>query len=134
MANEDGTNTNADKITQDDAAAAMMGSIIVRGNFESHVSTNGRVYTGGDFSMYNPYKAWTFNQAGANDGDSASVLDMDQERHNFPWNVRTPSPVPLSRGRRPMKAAPCSVARRRAVYGKYDDAASGKERTAYRAG
>ncbi|MCH9276445.1 Ig-like domain-containing protein [Bifidobacterium amazonense] len=91
VANEDGSD-NTKKITQDDPAAAMMGSIIVKsessntnGNFESHVSTNGRVYTEGDFSMYNPYVAWNFT-GNLFDGNSSSVLDMDQERHNFPWN------------------------------------------------
>lgn len=41
--------------TKDDPAAGMLGSILVpNGSFESHVSTNGRVWVGGDFSMYNP--------------------------------------------------------------------------------
>lgn len=126
VANEDGTNTNADKITQDDAAAAMMGSIIVRGNFESHVSTNGRVYTGGDFSMHNPYKAWTFNQAGANDGDSASVLDMDQERHNFPWNGSYTESCSAIAWQKADESGTLLGGTTWAVYGKYDDAASGK--------
>lgn len=126
VANEDGTNTNADKITQDDAAAAMMGSIIVKGNFESHVSTNGRVYTGGDFSMYNPYKAWTFNQAGANDGDSASVLDMDQERHNFPWNGSYTESCSAIAWQKADESGTLLGGTTWAVYGKYDDAASGK--------
>lgn len=69
----------------DDPAAAMLGSIYVpNGSFESHVTTNGRVYVGGDFMMYNPTKVKDFNQVGAGDGASASVIDMDQERHNFP--------------------------------------------------
>lgn len=43
------------KSTNDDPAAAMLGSILIpNGNFEDHVTTNGRVYVGGDFSMYNP--------------------------------------------------------------------------------
>ena len=68
--------------TDDDPAAAMLGSIVVpNGSFEDHVTTNGRVYVGGDFEMYNPTEAWKFNP----DGSSASVIDMDQERHNFPW-------------------------------------------------
>lgn len=76
----------SDKHTDDDPAAGMIGSILVsHGSFEDHVSTNGRVYVSGDYSMYNPTKAASFKQAGANDGDSASVIDMDQERHNFPW-------------------------------------------------
>lgn len=72
-----------EKWTDDDPAAAMLGSIIVpNGSFEDHVTTNGRVYVGGDFEMYNPTKAWHFDF----EGDSASVIDMDQERHNFPWS------------------------------------------------
>ena len=52
VANE-GTSDN--KLTTDDPAAAMLGSILVpNGSFESHVSTNGRVYVGQDFMMYNP--------------------------------------------------------------------------------
>ena len=40
------------KNTTDDPAAAMLGSILVpNGSFESHVSTNGRVYVGQDFMM-----------------------------------------------------------------------------------
>lgn len=71
------------KWTDDDPAAAMLGSIVVpNGSFEDHVITNGRVYVGGDFEMYNPTEAWKFNP----DGSSASVIDMDQERHNFPWS------------------------------------------------
>lgn len=78
--------------TDDDPAAAMMGSILVpNGNFESHVSTNGRVWVGGDFSMYNPTAAHYPDQPGNkfvnNAGQhSASVIDMDQERHNLPWS------------------------------------------------
>lgn len=76
-------NSNADgKWTDDDPAAAMLGSIVVpNGSFEDHVTTNGRVYVGEDFQMYNPTVAGKFNE-----GDSASVIDMDQERHNFPWS------------------------------------------------
>ncbi len=44
----------------DDPSAAWMGSVMVtgndfgaKGNFQSHVSTNGRVWTTGDFEMYN---------------------------------------------------------------------------------
>lgn len=71
------------KWTDDDPAAAMLGSIVVpNGSFEDHVATNGRVYVGGDFEMYNPTEAWKFNP----EGSSASVIDMDQERHNFPWS------------------------------------------------
>lgn len=79
--------TSDGKTTQDDPAAAVLGSILVpSGSFECHVTTNGRVYVGQDFSMYNPTKAASFDQSGARDGASASVIDMDQERHNFPWS------------------------------------------------
>lgn len=72
------------KWTDDDPAAAMLGSIVVpNGSFEDHVTTNGRVYVGDDFQMYNPTVAWNFGDI---EGYSASVIDMDQERHNFPWS------------------------------------------------
>ena len=65
----------------DDPSAAMLGSIVVpNGSFESHVTTNGRVYVGEDFMMHNPDTAAVDNQF-----QSASIIDMDQERHNFPW-------------------------------------------------
>ena len=73
------------KWTDDDPAAAMLGSILVpNGSFDDHVTTNGRVYVGEDFMMNNPNAAYDF---GNNlEGKSASVIDMDQERHNFPWS------------------------------------------------
>ena len=75
------------KKTDDDPAAAMLGSILVpRGNFEDHVTTNGRVYVGGDFSMYNPTAIPYVNNNGGWEGGTASVINMDQERHNLPWN------------------------------------------------
>lgn len=76
--------------TKDDPAAGMLGSILVpNGSFESHVSTNGRVWVGRNYAMYNP------DAVTGQDGSkfvnyersySASALDMDQERHNLPWN------------------------------------------------
>ena len=76
-----GTTTGA-KWTDDDPAAAMIGSILVpNGSFDDHVTTNGRVYVGVDFSMNSPKVAAAFGE-----GNSASVIDMDQERHNFPWS------------------------------------------------
>ena len=75
------------KETKDDPAAAMLGSILVpRGNFEDHVTTNGRVYVGGDFSMYNPTAIPYVNNNDGWEGRTASVINMDQERHNLPWN------------------------------------------------
>lgn len=75
------------KQTTDDPAAAMLGSILVPyGNFEDHVTTNGRVYVGGDFSMYNPTAIPYINNNDGWEGRTASVINMDQERHNLPWN------------------------------------------------
>ncbi|RYN14196.1 surface-anchored fimbrial subunit [Bifidobacterium animalis subsp. animalis] len=85
----------------DDPAAAMLGSIMVpKGTLESHVTTNGRVWVGGDFMMYNPtglerYAVPTWNAAESKHGDgswnfediSASLVCMDQERHNFIWSA-----------------------------------------------
>jgi choice-of-anchor A domain-containing protein/LPXTG-motif cell wall-anchored protein len=68
----------------DDPAAAMLGSIMVpKGSFDSHVTTNGRVWVGEDFMMNNPTGAAYFNKI---EGVTSSVLDMDQERHNLPWS------------------------------------------------
>lgn len=80
--------------TNDDPAAGMLGSILVpNGSFESHVSTDGRVWVGGSFAMYNPDAVGNTGQDGKfypfinyERSHSASALDMDQERHNLPWN------------------------------------------------
>lgn len=81
---------NFDITTNDDPAAGFLGSILVpNGSFESHVSTNGRVWVGKSFAMYNPTAVTnTSNQKFINyeRSYSASALDMDQERHNLPWN------------------------------------------------
>lgn len=79
----------------DDPSAAWMGSVMVTGNdsgaagnFQSHVSTNGRVWTTGDFEMYNKDVVTTGsgNFVNAEGKYSTSAVDMDQERHNLPWN------------------------------------------------
>lgn len=83
----------------DDPSAAWMGSILVpNGNLQSHVSTNGRVWVGGDFEMLNDE---TVKRVAGQSSDghavgsefvnesgekTTSILDMDQERHNLPWN------------------------------------------------
>lgn len=80
--------------TNDDPAAGMLGSILVpNGSFESHVSTNGRVWVGGSFAMYNHDAVGNTGQDGKfypfinyERSHSASALDMDQERHNLPWS------------------------------------------------
>lgn len=78
----------------DDPSAAWMGSIMVtgngsgaKGNFQSHVSTNGRVWTTGDFEMYNKDVVTTNigNFVNAEGKYSTSAVDMDQERHNLSW-------------------------------------------------
>lgn len=113
------------KWTDDDPAAAMLGSIVVpNGSFEDHVTTNGRVYVGGDFQMYNPTVAWNFRDI---EGDSASVIDMDQERHNFPWSGSyTPdgsaiawSKVDAADGKTPLSGSSW------AIYGSVEDAVAG---------
>lgn len=83
----------------DDPSAAWMGSILVpNGSLQSHVSTNGRVWVGGDFEMLNNETVKRVagqSMDGHNVGDefvnesgekTTSILDMDQERHNLPWN------------------------------------------------
>lgn len=82
----------------DDPSAAWMGSILVpNGNLQSHVSTNGRVWVGGNYEMLNnetvkktsgqstdhAVGAEFINESGEK---TTSILDMDQERHNLPWN------------------------------------------------
>ena len=83
----------------DDPSAAWMGSILVpNGSLQSHVSTNGRVWVGGDFEMLNNETVKRVegqSTDGHHVGDefvnesgekTTSILDMDQERHNLPWN------------------------------------------------
>lgn len=88
-----------DMHASDDPSAAWMGSILVpNGNLQSHVSTNGRVWVGGDFEMLNNETVKRVDGEstdGHKVGDefvnesgekTTSILDMDQERHNLPWN------------------------------------------------
>lgn len=90
VANESNSESDGNyqsKNTTDDPAATMLGSILVpNGSFESHVSTNGRVYVGQDFMMYNPTAIKYEKYDAGWEGKTASVLNMDQERHNLPWN------------------------------------------------
>lgn len=78
----------------DDPSAAWMGSVMVTGNdsgaagnFQSHVSTNGRVWTTGNFEMYNKDVVTTSDGyfVNAEGKNSTSAVDMDQERHNLSW-------------------------------------------------
>lgn len=97
-ANHGAWGTTEDMKATDDPSAAWMGSILVpKGNLQSHVSTNGRVWVGGDFEMLNnetvkktsgqskdhPVGSEFINESGEK---TTSILDMDQERHNLPWN------------------------------------------------
>lgn len=113
------------KITTDDPAAAMLGSILVpKGSFESHVSTNGRVYVGQDFMMYNPTKAYTGSGAGW-EGDTASVLNMDQERHNLPWNGHMTANCPAIQWNKANSAGESLKGTTWKVYGTLEDAKAG---------
>lgn len=114
------------KWTDDDPAAAMLGSILVpNGSFDDHVTTNGRVYVGEDFMMNNPKIAYNFTNL---EGNSASVIDMDQERHNFPWSGSyTPdgsaiawSKVDAADGMTPLSGSSW------AIYGSVEDAVAGQ--------
>lgn len=90
--------TTEDMQATDDPSAAWMGSILVpNGNLQSHVSTNGRVWVGGDFEMLNnetvkKVKGLSSDHAVGSEfinesGEkTTSILDMDQERHNLPWH------------------------------------------------
>lgn len=97
-ANHGAWGTTEDMKATDDPSAAWMGSILVpKGNLQSHVSTNGRVWVGGDFEMLNnetvkktsgqskdhPVGSEFINESGEK---TTSILDMDQERHSLPWN------------------------------------------------
>ncbi|MFR0574501.1 SpaA isopeptide-forming pilin-related protein [Bifidobacterium boum] len=121
--------------THDDPAAGWIGSIYVpEGSFQSHVSTNGRVYVGGDFEMDNPDAVrYTDGSLFTNyekhpGNNSASVIDMDQERHNLPWGAYYTqnysaigwSKVDDSDGTKILSGASWSV------YGTLDDAKSEK--------
>ena len=121
VANE-GTSDN--KLTTDDPAAAMLGSILVpNGSFESHVSTNGRVYVGQDFMMYNP-TAIGYESTGAGwEGKTASVLNMDQERHNLPWNGQMIANCPAIQWNKANSAGEALKGTTWKVYGTLDAAA-----------
>lgn len=97
-ANHGAWGTTEDMKATDDPSAAWMGSILIpKGNLQSHVSTNGRVWVGGDYEMLNnetvkktsgqstdhAVGAEFINESGEK---TTSILDMDQERHNLPWN------------------------------------------------
>lgn len=69
--------------SSDDPAAALLGTVLIpNGSFDDHVTTNGRVWVGRDFFMNNPTQATRYG----NGAGTASAIDMDQERHNLPWN------------------------------------------------
>lgn len=77
-------------ITSDDPAAAMLGSIMVpNGTFDDHVTTNGRVWVGKDFMMNSPHvlKKGNDDYSGTEGVPTASIIDMDMERHNYGWSA-----------------------------------------------
>ena len=106
----------------DDPSAAMLGSIVVpKGSLESHVTTNGRVYVGGDFMMHNPKTAAVDNQF-----QSASIIDMDQERHNFPWAASySPQSAHISWNKVDYSTGAALSGTSWVVYGSLADATSG---------
>lgn len=119
--------------TKDDPAAGFLGSILVpNGSFESHVSTNGRVWVGGSFAMYNPdavgntgtdgnfYKFVNYERS-----HSASALDMDQERHNLPWNGSYSTSCAAIKWNKVDSAGNALKGTSWTVYGTKDDAVSG---------
>ena len=79
------------KSTNDDPAAAMLGSILIpNGNFEDHVTTNGRVYVGGDFSMYNPTAIPYVNN---NDGWEGRTATWTRNVITSPGTARSTPPA-----------------------------------------
>ena len=114
------------KNTTDDPAAAMLGSILVpNGSFESHVSTNGRVYVGQDFMMYNPTAIAYENDKAGWEGKTASVLNMDQERHNLPWNGQMTANCPAIQWNKANSAGESLKGTTWKVYGTLEDAKAG---------
>lgn len=90
-----GSETKSPATVDDDPVANMLGSVLVPyGSFESHVSTNGRVWVGEDYMMYNPtglkeyaeLNKETFKDGHTENVISASLIAQDQERHNFSWS------------------------------------------------
>lgn len=115
-----------DKLTTDDPAAAMLGSILVpNGSFESHVSTNGRVYVGQDFMMYNPTAIKYEKYDAGWEGKTASVLNMDQERHNLPWNGQMIANCPAIQWNKANSAGEALKGTTWKVYGTLEDAKAG---------
>lgn len=77
-----------------DPAAEFIGSILVpNGDLRTETSTSGRLLVSGDYNMTNsPDSSQLFRKSDGsvgseyrNDYYSNSVIDMDQERHNYPW-------------------------------------------------
>ena len=129
VANESKSENDGNRLsknTTDDPAAAMLGSILVpKGSFESHVSTNGRVYVGQDFMMYNP-TAIKYESIDAGwEGKTASVLNMDQERHNLPWNGQMIANCPAIQWNKANSAGEALKGTTWKVYGTLEDAKAG---------
>lgn len=131
VANESNSESDGNgqsKNTTDDPAAAMLGSILVpNGSFESHVSTNGRVYVGQDFMMYNPTAIAYENTEAGWEGRTASVLNMDQERHNLPWNGQMTANCPAIQWNKANSAGVPLSGTTWNVYGSLDAAKAGTQ-------
>ncbi|WP_133119257.1 SpaA isopeptide-forming pilin-related protein [Bifidobacterium felsineum] len=76
-----------------DAGAALPGSVLAANakSTETWVSTNGRLYVGGDLWLSQTYPQNDFRS----DGNHGFGVGMAQEHHNFPWigNAMTSCPV-----------------------------------------
>lgn len=129
VANESKSENDGNRLsknTTDDPAAAMLGSILVpNGSFESHVSTNGRVYVGQDFMMYNPTAIKYEKYDAGWEGKTASVLNMDQERHNLPWNGQMIANCPAIQWNKANSAGEALKGTTWKVYGTLEDAKAG---------
>lgn len=127
---------NGAMTVSDDPSATWMGSILLpNGDFESHVSTAGRVYIGGDFQMYNPTPVAYTSASGKQvtfvnweGGNSASAIDMDQVRYNLPWSGQITSQCSMLRWQVASDTSgnPLLGGTSWGVYASADDARNGK--------
>lgn len=113
-------------VATDDPSAALLGSVLVQdGKFTSHVTTNGRVWVGGNYAMFNPPSARIkqgdqFVNYGTN--NTTSIIDMDQERHSLPWTGATSTSCSVVEWSKTNAAGEKLDGSTWAMYGTYADA------------
>lgn len=113
-------------VVTDDPSAALLGSVLVQdGNFTSHVTTNGRVWIGGNYAMFNPASARIMQgkeyiNYGTN--NTTSIIDMDQERHSLPWTGATSTSCSVVEWSKTNAAGEKLDGSTWAMYGTYADA------------